>query len=136
MTKTAFISGVFDGLHKGHLYILAEMRKLADYVVVSINSDTYAARKGPGRPLNKLEDRRAALYASGLVDEVIAIEDSPLEVIKMLKPDLICVGRDDYTYDQVVGFKECKEWGGQVVIIRQDLGVSTTQMVNTKLSLA
>lgn len=134
MKKIAFISGVFDGCHKGHLYILAEMRKLAPYVVVSINSDAYARRKGPGRPLNKLEDRRAALYASGLVDEVIVIEDSPLEVIKMLKPDLICVGRADYKPEQVVGYKECPEWGGQIVIIPEDLGITTTQMVKERLS--
>ncbi len=132
--KIAFISGVFDGLHKGHLYILAEMRKLAPYTVVSINSDAYAARKGPGRPLVKLEDRRAALYQSGLVDEVISIEDSPLEVIKLLQPDFICVGRNDYALDQVVGYKECAGWGGKVVVIEKDLGVSTTQMVKEKLS--
>lgn len=136
--KIAFISGCFDGingLHIGHKYILSEMRKLAPYTVVSINSDAYAARKGPGRPLFKSEDRRAALYQSGLVDEVIAIEDSPLEVIKMLKPDFICVGRADYTPEQVVGFKECQEWGGKIVIISEDLGVTTTQMVKAKLKL-
>lgn len=134
MKKVAFISGVFDGCHKGHLYILAEMRKLAPYTVVSINSDAYARKKGPGRPLNKLEDRHAALYASGLVDEVIAIEDSPLEVIKMLEPDFICVGRSDYKPEEVVGYAEAYEWGGQVAIIPEDLGVSTTQLVKERLS--
>lgn len=133
MKKIAFISGVFDGAHKGHLYILTEMRKLAPHTVVAINSDAYAARKGPGRPLVKLEDRRAALYASSLVDEVIAIEDSPLEVINLLKPDFICVGRADYKPEQVVGYKECPSWGGQIVIIPEDLGVSTTQMVKKGL---
>lgn len=132
--KIVFISGVFDGLHKGHLLILAEMRKLAPYVVVAINSDAYAARKGPGRPLFTLEDRRIALYRSNLVDEVIAIEDSPLEVIKFLKPDFVCVGRADYKPEQVVGYKECSAWGGKVVIIPEDLGVSTTQMVKERLS--
>ncbi len=134
MKKVAFISGVFDGLHKGHLYILSEMRKLAPYVVVAINSDAYAARKGPGRPLVKLEDRRAALYASGLVDEVIQIEDSPLEVILLLKPDFICTGRNDYASDQVVGSKECPSWGGRAIVIEKDLGVSTTQLVKERLS--
>jgi D-beta-D-heptose 7-phosphate kinase/D-beta-D-heptose 1-phosphate adenosyltransferase len=136
--KIAFISGVFDGsngLHAGHRLILSKMRELTSegtYVIVSINSDAYAARKGPGRPLTPLEGRRAALYSSGLVDEVIAIEDSPLEVIKALKPDFICVGRADYTPEQVVGFRECGAWGGEVVVIEEDLGVSTTQMVEEK----
>lgn len=132
--KIAFISGVFDGLHAGHRLILAEMRKLAPYTVVSINSDAYAAHKGPGRPLNTLETRRAALYESGLVDEVIAIEDSPVEVIKLLQPDFICVGRNDYKPEHVVGYFECRSWGGQVVIISPDMGVSTTQLVKERLT--
>ena len=132
--SVAFISGCFDGFHIGHRHILAEMRKLAPYTVVSINSDAYCARKGPGRPLFTLEDRRAALYASGLVDEVVAIDDSHLDAIKFLKPSFICVGRTDYTPEQVVGFEEAKAWGGQVVIIPQDLGVTSTQLVQAKLN--
>lgn len=132
--KIALISGCFDGLHIGHKYILSEIRKLAPYTVVTLNSDAYLKRKGPGRPLNVFEDRRAALYATGLVDEVVAIEDTPIDVIKVLQPDFICVGRADYTVDQVVGSKESKAWGGQVVIITKDLGVSTTQLVKEKLS--
>lgn len=134
MIKTALISGCFDGLHVGHRYILAEIRKLAPYTIVTLNSDAYLRRKGPGRPLNAFEARRAALYESGLVNEVIAIEDSPLETIKLLRPDLICVGRNDYTLDQIVGSKECPAWGGQVVIISPDMGVTTTQLVKAKLT--
>ncbi len=131
--KIAFISGVFDGLHIGHRHILTEMRKLAPYTVVTINSDAYAARKGSGRPLNKLEERRAALYATGLVDEVIEIENTPIEVIKTLQPDFICVGRNDYPLDKIIGAKECLLWGGKAIIIPEDLGISTTQMVKAKL---
>lgn len=132
--KIALISGCFDGLHAGHRYILSEIRKLAPYVIVTLNSDAYLKKKGPGRPLNAFEARRAALYESGLVDEVYAIEDSPLEVIKFLRPDFICVGRADYKPEQVVGFKECRAWDGQVVIIEKDLGVTTTQMVEASVS--
>lgn len=132
--KVALISGCFDGLHIGHRYILTEIRKLAPYTIVTLNSDSYLRFKGPGRPLNRFEDRRTALYASGLVDEVIAIESSPLEVIKLLRPDFICVGRADYTPAQVVGSKECLDWGGQVVIIEKDLGVTTTQLVKERLN--
>lgn len=133
----AFISGCFDGLHKGHRFILTEMYRLSDCgteIVVAINSDAYLARKGPGRPLFTLTQRMAALIDSGLVDRVIPIEDSPLEVIKQLKPDYIVVGRQDYLPEEVVGFKECPEWGGQVIIISPDMGVTSTQLVQAKLA--
>lgn len=132
MTKPiTFIAGCFDGPngpHPGHIHILTEMRKLAPYTVVAINSDAYVARKGSGRPLMPLEQRRAALYDTGLVDEVMTIEDSPLEVIEFLRPDYIVVG-DDYTEDRVVGAQECKRWGGRVVIVPRIPGHSTSEMM-------
>jgi cytidyltransferase-like protein len=131
MKKIAFIAGCFDGPngpHAGHLHILAEMRKLAPYTVVAINHDAYLARKGRGRPLMKEEQRRAALYATGLVDEVITIGDSPLEVIEFLRPNFIVVG-DDYTIDKVVGAKECKKWKGKVVIVPRIPGHSTSEYI-------
>lgn len=134
----AFIAGCFDGengFHEGHRYILTEMRKLAPegtYIVAAVNSDAYLARKGPGRPLSTYEVRRAALYASGLVDEVFPIEDTPIEIIKMLQPAFICVGRADYKPEEVVGYEECTGWGGKVVVIEKDLGVSTTEMVKER----
>lgn len=132
--KITLLSGCFDGLHKGHLYVLEQARKLSGYLVVTLNHDDYLRRKGPGRPLNVFEDRRAALYGTGFVDEVIEIEDSPLEVILTLRPDFICVGRNDYPLDKIVGAKECLLWGGKVVVIEKDLGVSTTQLVKERLS--
>lgn len=128
MTPIAFIAGCFDGVHPGHLHILTEMRKLAPYTVVAINRDEYLARKGPGRPIMRLEERRAALYATGLVDEVIEIGNSPLEAIMFLKPDYIVVG-DDYTEDRVVGAKECGAWGGRVVIVPRIAGHSTSELL-------
>lgn len=136
MKPIALISGCFDGpkgLHIGHRYILSEMRKLhvgGVHLVVTLNSDAYVARKGPNRPMKKWQERCAALYESGLVDEVIHIEDTPIDVIKLLEPDYICVGRNDYAPEQVVGYKECQKWGGEIVIIEQDLGVSSTQLAN------
>ena len=135
----ALISGCFDGpegLHVGHRFILSEMRKFGNgecLTVVCLNSDAYLARKGPGRPLCGWEARCAALYQSGLVDEVVQVEDSPLEVIQTLQPAYIVVGRNDYTPEEVVGFEEAKAWGGQVVIISPDMGVSTTQLIQEKL---
>jgi rfaE bifunctional protein nucleotidyltransferase chain/domain len=125
---TVFIAGGFDLLHKGHLYILSEARKLGDRLVVATNHDAYFARKGPGRPVDALAKRMENLFATGLVDEVHAIEDSPLGLIMRLRPDIIAVG-DDYTPDRVVGATECKAWNGRVIIIPRIPGFSTTKEV-------
>jgi D-beta-D-heptose 7-phosphate kinase/D-beta-D-heptose 1-phosphate adenosyltransferase len=130
----ALIAGCFDGvagLHDGHRHILTEMRKLAPegtYIVVALNSDSYVSRKGPGRPLTPFTERKEALYASGLVDEVFPIEDTPIDIIRMLEPKYIVVG-DDYTVDRVVGAEEAKSWGGSVVIIPRIPGHSTSELI-------
>lgn len=131
----ALIAGCFDGpdggFHPGHRHILTEMHKLAPegpYIVVCLNSDSYVAKKGPGRPLTPFIRRKEALYESGLVDEVFPIEATPIDVIKMLEPKYIVVG-DDYTLDQVIGAEECNIWGGQVVVIPRIPGHSTSELV-------
>jgi D-beta-D-heptose 7-phosphate kinase/D-beta-D-heptose 1-phosphate adenosyltransferase len=129
MKKVVFTSGGFDHLHEGHLHLLRECRKLGDYLIVSTNHDAYLARKGPGRPLVKLEARIEALYNTGLVDEVVAIKDSPHDLIMSLKPDVIVVG-DDYTIDRVVGANECADWNGTVHFIKRLPGISTTNLIN------
>jgi rfaE bifunctional protein nucleotidyltransferase chain/domain len=123
-----FISGGFDLLHKGHLYILSEARRLGDRLVVATNHDAYFARKGPGRPVDTLAKRMENLFATGLVDEVHAIEDSPLDLIMRLKPDIIAVG-DDYTPDRIVGATECRAWNGRIEIIKRIPGYSTTDII-------
>lgn len=133
MKPIALISGCFDGpdgFHTGHRFILGEIRKLATniHVVVTLNSDNYLNEKGDGRPLCRFERRCAALYESGLVDEVIGIEDSPLDVIMMLQPDFIVVG-DDYDKDDVAGAYECRAWGGKVIVIERIPGHSTTNLI-------
>ncbi len=125
-----FTAGSFDALHFGHIALLRRARALGDRLVVAINHDAYLARKGPGRPLDDLMMRTGKLYATGLVDWVIRIEDSPLELILDLKPDVIVAG-DDYTVESCVGSAECQAWNGRVVILPRTPGISTTDLIRT-----
>jgi len=102
--KVAFTNGVFDILHEGHLDVLEEAKRHAQYVVVGINSDKSVTRmKGPSRPV-LIQNRRAAVVA-GLanVDAVVIFnEDTPLELIKVLSPDVLLKG-GDWDFKDIVG---------------------------------
>lgn len=99
-----FTNGCFDILHAGHIDLLEKSKSLGEYLIVGLNSDSSVKRlKGDSRPINKQEDRKRALESIKFVDEVVIFEeDTPYEVIKKLKPDIITKG-GDYTFDQVVG---------------------------------
>jgi D-beta-D-heptose 7-phosphate kinase/D-beta-D-heptose 1-phosphate adenosyltransferase len=125
---TVFIAGGFDLFHDGHLYLLTEARKLGDRLIVAINHDSYFAKKGPGRPIDPLTKRIQNVLATGLVDQIHTIGDSPYEHIMFLKPDIITCG-NDYPIEKVVGYKECAAWGGKVVLIPRIPGISTTQKI-------
>lgn len=127
-----FTAGAFDGgLHAGHRYLLSEARKLGDKLIVAINHDAYLARKGPGRPLMSVGQRAKAIFATGLVSDIYVIEDSPLELIKELKPDIIVAG-GDYDEKTCVGSSECIEWGGKIIIIPRIPGISTTNIIKQR----
>lgn len=129
--RFVFIAGCFDALHMGHLAILKHAAALGS-LIVGINRDSHLAKKGPGRPLRREHDRMKDLIDTGLVTGVIVFDgDSPLDLILRLQPRYIVVG-DDYTLDQVVGAKECGEWGGEVVIVPRIPGFSTTELLNAK----
>lgn len=129
MKTTIFTAGCFDGgLHSGHLKLLREARALGELLIVSINRDEYLAKKGPGRPILKEADRVRSLYQTGLVDEVVVHDSSPLEWVLYFKPNYIVVG-DDYTEETTVGAKEAKEWGGKVHFVKKIPGVSTTALI-------
>lgn len=121
-----FTNGCFDLLHRGHLHLLEESRKLGDYLVVGINSDSSVQRlKGSTRPVVNQWDRKRALESLQAVDEVIIFdEDTPLETIKHIQPDIITKG-DDYNSKDVVG----KDLAPVVIIPRID-GYSTTGILN------
>lgn len=126
----AFTNGCFDIIHPGHLYSLAETAKEADYLIVGLNSDASVKRlKGPERPINNVNDRAIILANLVLVDMVVIFEeDTPLELISALLPDVLVKG-GDYTIDTIVGAKEVIANGGKVIINPIVEGFSTTQTI-------
>jgi D-beta-D-heptose 7-phosphate kinase/D-beta-D-heptose 1-phosphate adenosyltransferase len=126
----AFTNGCFDILHRGHVEYLAFARSLADSLIVAVNSDTSVRRlKGEGRPVNSEADRALVIAALESVDWVtIFDEDTPLELIRALAPDVLVKGAD-YSIDQVVGAKDVQESGGRVVLAPLVPGRSTTDLL-------
>lgn len=129
--KIAFSNGCFDILHEGHIASLTAAAKQADILIVGINSDASTKRlKGSSRPINN-EHSRALLIASLLITDAVVIfdEDTPLELITAVMPDVIVKG-GDYTVEQVVGAKEVIANGGRVVINPIVQGFSTTGIID------
>lgn len=128
--KIAFTNGVFDLLHEGHLASLAAAAKEADYLVVGLNSDNSVKRlKGETRPVLN-QSSRALILASLLVVDLVVIfeEDTPLNLVKTLMPDVLVKG-GDYTIGQVVGAQEVIANKGRVVINPIIEGFSTTSII-------
>jgi D-glycero-beta-D-manno-heptose 1-phosphate adenylyltransferase len=114
-----FTNGVFDVLHRGHATYLAQARLLGACLVVAINTDASARRlnKGPERPLNSAEDRAALLAALASVDFVTFFdEDTPLELIAKLHPDILVKG-GDYDMDRLAEARLVRSWGGEALAI-------------------
>ena len=132
----AFTNGVFDLLHPGHVDLLIAARGTADVLIVGVNSDESVRRlKGSGRPVRNEAERAFVLAAVECVDLVVVFpEDTPLELVKTLKPDVIVKG-GDYTETTIVGATEVKSWGGRVVVVPLTPGQSTTAIIR-KLSEA
>ena len=129
--RVGFANGCFDILHAGHVRMLREARRHCDRLVVALNDDASVSRlKGPARPINPLEDRAAVLAGLDPVDAVTWFgEDTPLELIMMLRPDRLFKGAD-YTIKTVVGAKEIRAWGGETVLLDLLPGRSTTGIVS------
>lgn len=126
----AFSNGCFDILHEGHIFSLSQAAKEADYLIVGVNSDASTKRlKGNERPINN-EHSRALLLASLVIVDAVVIfeEDTPLELITAILPDVLVKG-GDYTLEQIVGSKEVMANGGKVVINPIVQGFSTTGIV-------
>jgi len=129
--KIVFTNGCFDILHRGHLEYLAEAAALGNRLVIGLNSDESVQRlKGPGRPVNTIYDRAMALAALGFTDAIIVFsEDTPLQLIELLRPDVLVKG-GDYTSEEIVGALEMEARGGEVAIISFVDGYSTTTFLD------
>ena len=126
----AFTNGVFDLLHPGHIDLLVAARESADALIVGINSDASVRRlKGAGRPIRSESERAYVLASVEVVDLVVIFsEDTPLELIKLLQPDVIVKG-GDYNEETIVGAAEVKGRGGKVVVVPLTPGQSTTGII-------
>lgn len=125
--KVGFANGCFDLIHPGHVRLLSEARAACDRLIVALNTDASVKRlKGPTRPLQN-EMARATVMASMAPVDLVTLfdEDTPLEMIQALRPDILVKG-SDYTVDQVVGGDLVQGWGGKVVLVTLREGHSTT----------
>ncbi len=126
-----FTNGVFDILHRGHATYLAQARALGKALIVAVNADESVRRLGKGadRPINPLADRMALLAALASVDLVVAFdEDTPLETIRLCRPDVLVKG-GDWSADRIVGADEVRAWGGSVHSIAFEHQRSTTLLL-------
>lgn len=128
--RIAFTNGCFDLLHAGHVTYLEAAKKVGDKLVLGLNTDrSVSVLKGPSRPVIHEQDRARVLAALEAVDAVILFdEDTPLDLIKAIQPDILVKG-SDYTEDQVVGAAEVKSWGGRVELIPIVPGRSTSNII-------
>lgn len=128
--RVVFTNGCFDILHIGHIKYLREAKKKGDKLVIGVNSDASVHRlKGPERPVNDLAARMEMLAALEMVDLVIPFEeDTPIELIKIINPDVLVKG-GDYEVDTIVGADHVRANGGTVEIIPYVEGYSTSLII-------
>lgn len=128
--KIVFTNGCFDILHHGHIDYLAKAASLGNILVIGLNTDASVKRlKGKERPLNNEQDRALLMAALVFVDAICLFdEDTPLELITALQPDVLAKG-GDYTIDTIVGANIVQSNGGSVSVIPFVQGYSTTTLV-------
>ncbi len=130
--RIVFTNGCFDLLHAGHVKFLEDAKRLGSRLVVGINTDSSVRKlKGETRPVIGQDDRARVLAALSAVDAVtLFAEETPLELIRAVKPDILTKG-DDYTIAEVVGADEVKAWNGEVSLIALVDGKSSTNIVQS-----
>ena len=126
----AFTNGVFDILHQGHIKVLSKAASFADILIVGLNSDSSVKKlKGESRPVNAEQSRALILASLIMVDAVVIFnEETPLELIQQIKPDVLIKG-GDYTIETMVGAEVVLNNGGSVEIIPIEEGFSTTGII-------
>ena len=133
--KIVFTNGVFDVIHKGHIESLSEAASYGDILIVAVNTDASVKKlKGPSRPIND-ESARTLVLASLLQTDAIILfeEDTPLELITALMPDVLVKG-GDYTVEQIAGAKEVIAAGGKVVIANIIEGISSSNIIKKMMN--
>jgi rfaE bifunctional protein nucleotidyltransferase chain/domain len=127
--RIVFTNGCFDLLHAGHIASLSQAADFGDILIVGLNSDASVKRlKGEHRPVQTEQNRATILASLYMVDAVVIFdEDTPLEIIKSIMPDVLVKG-GDYTPETIVGAKEVMANGGKVEIIPLVPGLSTTNL--------
>ena len=125
-----FTNGCFDIMHAGHISLLTAAKAQCDRLIVALNTDdSVRALKGPSRPVNAEMDRAQVIAALAVVDAVVLFnDDTPLDLIKQLKPDVLMKGAD-YTVEQVVGGEYVLSYGGRVELLPLKTGYSTTNII-------
>jgi rfaE bifunctional protein nucleotidyltransferase chain/domain len=129
--KTVFSNGCFDIIHAGHVDYLEKAKQKGDYLIIGLNTDQSVSRiKGKDRPIVDEVSRSRVLAALEFVDAVVLFdEDTPYDLIKNLKPDILVKGKD-YNISNIVGADLVLENGGKVETIELTEGLSTTIVVN------
>lgn len=135
--KVVFTNGCFDILHLGHIRYLCEAKSLGDFLIVGLNSDNSVRRiKGSFRPIQDERSRAELLASIGFIDMVILFEeDTPIQLITRLRPDVLVKG-GDWDIKDIVGAKEVLEAGGRVEVIRYLPNYSTSSIVERILRSA
>ena len=129
--KIVFTNGCFDLLHVGHVRYLAQAKKLGDFLIIGLNSDSSVKElKGEDRPINSFKDRATLLSAIESVDLVIMFEEqTPENLIKDIVPDILVKG-GDYNIEDIVGYQTVVQNGGQVKTLSFYDGYSSTNYIN------
>ena len=129
--KIVFTNGCFDLLHVGHIRYLAQAKKLGDFLIIGLNSDSSVKElKGEDRPINSFEDRATLLSAIESVDLVIMFEEqTPENLIKDIVPDILVKG-GDYNIEDIVGYQTVMQNGGQVKTLSFYDGYSSTNYID------
>lgn len=129
--KVVFTNGCFDILHVGHVSYLEQSKHQGDALIVGVNSDASVRRqKGPGRPIQSQDDRSHIVAAQACVDAVVLFDqDTPVQLLKAIKPDVLTKGGDYKVKRDVVGWKMVEDWGGRVELIPLIQGRSTSKLI-------
>ena len=129
--EVVFTNGCFDILHRGHVEYLCHARDLGDKLILGLNTDASVKRlgKSPERPINSQDTRAIILAGLECIDAIVLFdEDTPLELITFVQPDVLVKG-NDYKAEDIVGYDVVKAKGGKVITIQLVDGFSTTKLI-------